>query len=431
MNKLLILVVLGVWIFQSTNADIKFNDEATQYSFVVAEIFLNASHKINSEPIINATLIWLDGPEAGPADLTGLVVAMPVIYPQNPSTLDVQRRGAIAIVFCSTVITTPGWGFICDDGTQGANIAIPIFEVGVAASAQVASFVSQNPPPWIRVSIYSEGNPFLVLPDQHLDLLFSLVQGAYSVVTVAIAFHKLIDFTRAKHSMRVVDIPSTCLAFHIIADTLRFIYVSVDPLGWRQIASYYYTDTFYTLSFPFTIIGSLLMCFYWLEAMTDSAIHVEPFLNKLKLPFYLVCAFLLVWEGVSAGVRVTKMTWSAGLIMSAAVYAGIAAGMSLFYLIVGAKLLKRIKASTTLNRRGKELLNRMTSLILASIGLYFFWMLLLALFLSPDVIGTPYVWLVYNFLLDTTLTTISLLQILVFEVKKKSPDSSLPTSVSI
>jgi small-conductance mechanosensitive channel len=73
----------------------------------------------------------------------------------------------------------------------------------------------------------------------------------------------------------------------------------------------------------------------------------------------------------------------------------------------------------------------MTSLILASIGLYFFWMLLLALFLSPDVIGTPYVWLVYNFLLDTTLTTISLLQILVFEVKKKSPDSSLPTSVSI
>jgi hypothetical protein len=105
MNKLLILVVLGVWIFQSTNADIKFNDEATQYSFVVAEIFLNASHKINSEPIINATLIWLDGPEAGPADLTGLVVAMPVIYPQNPSTLDVQRRGAIAIVFCSTVIS--------------------------------------------------------------------------------------------------------------------------------------------------------------------------------------------------------------------------------------------------------------------------------------------------------------------------------------
>ena len=43
MNKLLILVVLGVWIFQSTNADIKFNDETTQYSFVVAEIFLNAS----------------------------------------------------------------------------------------------------------------------------------------------------------------------------------------------------------------------------------------------------------------------------------------------------------------------------------------------------------------------------------------------------
>jgi hypothetical protein len=44
--------------------------------------------------------------------------------------------------------------------------------------------------------------------------------------------------------------------------------------------------------------------------MTDSAIHVEPFLNKLKLPFYLVCAFLLVWEGVSAGVRVTKSKWA-------------------------------------------------------------------------------------------------------------------------
>jgi hypothetical protein len=59
-------------------------------------------------------------------------------------------------------LATPGWGFICDDGSQGEGITIPIFEIGTAASLLLAELVGQTPRPEIRVNITSNGRLFLI-----------------------------------------------------------------------------------------------------------------------------------------------------------------------------------------------------------------------------------------------------------------------------
>jgi hypothetical protein len=44
---------------------------------------------------------------------------------------------------------------------------------------------------------------------------------------------------------------------------VRLIYMTVDPLGFRRIWTYYADNVLYTITYPITIVASLLMSLYW------------------------------------------------------------------------------------------------------------------------------------------------------------------------
>jgi hypothetical protein len=72
------------------------------------------------------------------------------------------------------------------------------------------------------------------------------------------------------------------------------------------------SDIFSSISYPFAFSSYLLFTLYWHEMMTTSSVIVHPFIVKMRIPFFVICAALLsldivriimmytaYWEGMS------------------------------------------------------------------------------------------------------------------------------------
>jgi hypothetical protein len=53
------------------------------------------------------------------------------------------------------------------------------------------------------------------------------------------------------------------------------------------------SDIFSSISYPFAFSSYLLFTLYWHEMMTTSSVIVHPFIVKMRIPFYVICAALL------------------------------------------------------------------------------------------------------------------------------------------
>jgi hypothetical protein len=59
------------------------------------------------------------------------------------------------------------------------------------------------------------------------------------------------------------------------------------------------------LSFPFVLSSFLLFTLYWHEMMTSSSVIVHPFLNKMKIPFFLLSGIMLALQIIRTILRHT------------------------------------------------------------------------------------------------------------------------------
>jgi hypothetical protein len=48
-----------------------------------------------------------------------------------------------------------------------------------------------------------------------------------------------------------------------LAIPVRLLYMVVDPLGFRRVWTYFADNILFTITFPITIVASLLMSLYW------------------------------------------------------------------------------------------------------------------------------------------------------------------------
>lgn len=131
------------------------------------------------------------------------------------------------------------------------------------------------------------------------------------------------------------------------------VYVVVDPLGSRRLVLFQALTLFATLPFPFLLAASLLLCFYWLESMSSAMVF--PFLKRLRIPFFVLCAVLISIELVTYFFRIFGNTPQLiTYFVSYGVYYVVSIGIAIFYIVISVKLLARLSNVTVRNQKLKK-----------------------------------------------------------------------------
>jgi len=98
------------------------------------------------------------------------------------------------------------------------------------------------------------------------------------------------------------SVANVAYAMIVVGSILRFV-VCFD-LGVRQLFDYRGTLMIFSISYPFALMVNLLLALFWHEALTlYLTVTITPFLSKMKIPFYVICALLFAAELVGAVIR--------------------------------------------------------------------------------------------------------------------------------
>lgn len=125
----------------------------------------------------------------------------------------------------------------------------------------------------------------------------------FSMIVVCLAFFKLAILARQYFGNRKakVSVGLVVLVIVCIGNLLRTFYLVVDPAASRKIIPLPWVYILWSGSFPFTVIASLTITFYWLELITRTKlVVVSSFMNRLLWPFIGASAFVLILELTSS-----------------------------------------------------------------------------------------------------------------------------------
>jgi hypothetical protein len=356
-------------------------------------------------------------------NFTGLVVLTPTIAPPAPYARILQYRGAAALIFGYELLDVPGRTIANPDGEDGSDITLPVVEIGYTSYLTIVSAIKKNTSFNVTIDA-EEGNVWIQYwIGYKFDIIFSIVVGIPAVLAAAMAVYKLHVLIAVNNGCNL-NVGTACLVCHLIASILRAFFVIVDPMGFRRMLTYHLNNTLFTLPFPFIISGTLVLCFYWFETMSKSSMMVYPFLNRLKIPFFIISGVVIVMDITLSIMRSSGQIISTQLIVVTLIcYSALAFGISVFYLVVAIKLLRRIRSSTVTKMKN---LKRITKLILVSVSCYGVVLLSLLLFARPTVGGTPLGWFFINMILFLSMLAVSICHILVFEPRAhRNPHSSV------
>jgi hypothetical protein len=202
-------------------------------------------------------------------------------------------------------------------------------------------------------------------------VIFALWAGACSVLALV----KLIGFVRST-GLRF-NIAQICLLIELIANMFRLIYLSLDPIYAGRIFLAHQAHMMITISWPLTIITTLLITLYWLELLTQNRVRVPGFLSSLRWPFVGVSLLMVALELATSISRALSLGQLSTLtLVSGILYAIILAATTLLFFIVGTRTLKQLRDGGKIasqNATAKRILSKTTKLVMASGGFSVLW----------------------------------------------------------
>jgi hypothetical protein len=147
----------------------------------------------------------------------------------------------------------------------------------------------------------------------------------------------------------------------------------VDLFGVNLIYPEQVAFAFTEQSFPFVISSMMLFTLYWHEMMTTSSVIVHPFIVKMRIPFFVISSCLIALSIIRNFLRAYTVITSLNFVMCkysdsiqlrikfsypcvhvAAIWACVNIALVIFYVITGAKVLKRLKEN---KKSGRKALN--------------------------------------------------------------------------
>eukprot|EP00029_Vermamoeba_vermiformis_P008798 TRINITY_DN4211_c0_g1_i1.p1 TRINITY_DN4211_c0_g1~~TRINITY_DN4211_c0_g1_i1.p1 ORF type:complete len:380 (+),score=13.91 TRINITY_DN4211_c0_g1_i1:27-1166(+) len=251
---------------------------------------------------------------------------------------DLKSKGVIGIIFGS-IYPVPGQDFCIWTGEDVSQIDLPISTVYHGDFDELHGLLLDGEQ--ILIELSSEGNPWTDAIESVASIVvFRVILGGFSVALVIYGSYKLAMFIRLQRSR--FNVPQVCLALEIIANLWRVMYLVVDPLGCNFVygsAVNSFTDT---VSIPYQIATFALVAFYWFEIINQASIKIYPFLNRLKIPFFVI-TFLLIAIDMTLSLIGFYSEFSTTTPMSI-IYLVISFSLLIFYVITFIRLQRRMKA---------------------------------------------------------------------------------------
>jgi hypothetical protein len=105
---------------------------------------------------------------------------------------------------------------------------------------------------------------------------------------------RLVQYVRAKGLH--ISIATIALTLNIIGLLIGGLYWGIDPVSMRRIFDRRFAQAMVSFPLPLIFSADLLVILYWLEILTHKKFTPVHYLKRLRLPFYIFAAYLVLME---------------------------------------------------------------------------------------------------------------------------------------
>jgi hypothetical protein len=327
--------------------------------------------------------------------------------------VELAKRNIAGIVVHagSSPVDIPGLLNYVWDGLNHSSVILPVVQVSSVVYPVLEDLIVNNEN--VTIKFDANGvNEWALAFESGWMIFYSVFLSALSVACMAMALYKYIAFVRFKGFQ--TSVPQLMLIFEFLANALRLVHTAIDPLQSRTIMTYFETQMFYTISWPFFIINLLLVSFYWHELMRKSKVQIHTFLRKLLTPFWIIFAVLFAGEITSGVLRGLQFNTRIVVLTLGIIYILIALACVIFFFVTGHRLareLKRIAKKYTASKRRTQL-NKTALYVYISTGGVLAWLICLVAGGLTDVFWFPWGFFSVWFVTFFSLSFISLMHML-------------------
>jgi hypothetical protein len=249
------------------------------------------------------------------------------------------------------------------NGASSKNVTFPVVEIDPAAfdairqagaSIDTITVTSAGVSDWRDFKL-SWWYPF-----------FSVTCGLFSLIVIAVGIRSLTRIGIRRH-MAVL-----CISIELLACLCRVIFC-LDPFsGWRFLPtafrqlcasmssefhvsglfySYCFGCRFLSISWPMTLIASLLLTFFWSQLINLSSLEIRPIITRSKIPAVAASIVLMVLELTSSSLRMASVSVSIVFILNGAIYFLVCVACMVHYVYVSTKVLLFLRTLPKLNKK--------------------------------------------------------------------------------
>lgn len=246
---------------------------------------------------------------------------------------------SLVLVSGSSLTREPGDLYFGWDGSDYLNM-VPVVQIeGVMREAVRNATLEDNSTRILVRVLDNVSNRWVDYWHSPGVLTGYIIVGIISLGLLGLSIWKLVQFFKAFGPQ--VSIPIVSLVMEALSNLARILWC-VDPIGASRVLDTLGRLIILTISLPFVIIVTVLTAFYWYE-LISKRIKSGVWIGKTQLPFFIICAALIVMEiifdvlrglYIESGVTITLQ----GVVY--VIYAAMLIASSLFFFVIGTKVLR-------------------------------------------------------------------------------------------
>jgi hypothetical protein len=295
------------------------------------------------------------------SNVAGKIVLIPsLLFTSNfPLIREAQSRGAAGVLASLNFQFVPGYGQYTIDRQDVSYLAIPVVEMGLPESMALAQTMKsvQASNVTLLPDVESQNQWELTYSSRWM-YVWQITVGISSLAIITWAIIKMVAFAKF-YGRIILATVFVVLSIEMVSalrkmtpkqyiKSLRLIYCSVriifavDPFQIHGLYSASMNLAFIDNSLPLVNISAILMILYWNEMMNTTSLEVNTFISKMRIPFIILSALIAAIH-ILRTILSQKLHIPAVDIFNASWSMFISTSVSVFYFIVGIKLLQRLK----------------------------------------------------------------------------------------
>jgi len=152
------------------------------------------------------------------------------------------------------------------------------------------------------------------------------------------------------------SLAQTILGLILISNIVKLIVVSVDPIYSRHIFGYLASTILNTITFPISLLTTLLITFYWHEiiTMSSSKVYVNIRRKMFVIPAIIFTVSIFILEVASSVVRGLQFTVMKLANASTGLFIALLAIINIYCFVIGYSVIKRLNRSSGVKNESKK-----------------------------------------------------------------------------